>query len=173
MNKFSFCEKKQIFVGKLTYGARSPCYGAGAVETQAPKGPMREIRTGSRKGIPMTTTRRPLLALAVLAAAAATAPAAAGGIEAAAPVQAVTHGFGAEFGDRTVLAYYTRGAGTCDAVLMTHREPGPRVRVSLTPDQAATIEDVGGGALKLTCGAGAARMLVERTPAPLNAASAR
>ena len=133
---------------------------------------MREIRTLSRKEIPMTTTRRPLLALAVLAAA-ATAPAAAGGIEAAAPVQAVTHGFGAEFGDRTVLAYYTRGAGTCDAVLMTHREPGPRVRVSLTPDQAATIEDVGGGALKLTCGAGAARMLVERTPAPLNAASAR
>jgi hypothetical protein len=119
-----------------------------------------------------TTRRRPLLALDVLAATAA-APAAAGGIEAAAPVQAVTHGFGAGFGDRTVLAYYTRGAGTCDAVLMTHREPGPRVRVSLMPDQAATIEDVGGGALKLTCGAGAAQMLVERTPAPLKAASAR
>ena len=120
----------------------------------------------------MTTTRRPLLALTVLAAA-ATAPAAAGGIETAAPIQAVTHGFGAGSGDRTVLAYFTRGAGTCDAVLMTHREPGPRVRVSLVPDQVATIEDVGGGALKLTCDVEAARMLVERTPAPLEAASAR
>jgi hypothetical protein len=133
---------------------------------------MREIRTLSRKGTSMTTTRRPLLALTVLAAA-ATAPAAAGGIETAAPVHAVTHEFGAEPGDRTVLAYYTRGAGTCDAVLMTNQEPGPRVRVNLAPDQAATIEDVGGGALKLTCGAEAAQMLVERTPAPLKAASAR
>jgi hypothetical protein len=132
---------------------------------------MREIRTLSRKGIPMTTTRYSLLTLTVLAA--ATAPAAAGGIETAAPIQAVTHEFGAEFGDRTVLAYYTRGTGTCDAVLMTHREPGPRVRVSLMPDQVATIEDVGGGALKLTCDVEAARMLVERTPAPLKAASAR
>jgi hypothetical protein len=129
---------------------------------------MREIRTLSRKGIPMTTTRCSLLTLTILAAS-ATAPAAAGGIETAAPIHAVTH----EFGDRTVLAYYTRGAGTCDAVLMTHQEPGPRVRVSLMPDQVATIEDVGGGALKLTCDVEAAQMLVERMPAPLKAASAR
>jgi hypothetical protein len=134
------------------------------------RGPTREIRTLSRKGISMTTIRCSLLALTALAAA---APASAGEIETAAPIQAVTHEFGAEFGDRTVLAYYTRGAGTCDAVLMTHQEPGPRVRVSLAPDQVATIEDVGGGALKLTCGAEAAQMLVERTPAPLRAASAR
>jgi hypothetical protein len=132
---------------------------------------MREIRTPSRKGISMTTFRRSLLALALLAAAAT--PAWADEIETAAPIQAVTHEFGAEVGDRTVLAYYTRGTGTCDAVLMTHQEPGPRVRVSLAPDQVATIEDVGGGALKLTCGAEAGQMLVERTPAPLKAASAR
>jgi hypothetical protein len=118
----------------------------------------------------MTTIRCSLLALTVLAA---SAPASAGETETVAPIHAVTHEFGAEFGDRTVLAYYTRGAGTCDAVLMTHQEPGPRVRVSLAPDQVATIEDVGGGALKLTCGAEAAQMLVERTPAPLRAASAR
>jgi hypothetical protein len=118
----------------------------------------------------MTTIRCSLLALTALAA----APASAGEIETAAPIQAVTHEFGAEFGDRTVLAYYTRGAGTCDAVLMTHQEPGPRVRVSLAPDQVATIEDVGGGALKLTCGVEAAQMLVERTPpAPLKTASTR
>ena len=115
----------------------------------------------------MTTIRRSLLALTVLAAAAA--PAWAGEIETAAPIQAVTH----EFGDRTVLAYFTRGTGTCDAVLMTHQEPGPRVRVSLAPDQVATIENVDGGALELTCGVEAARMLVERTPAPLKAASVR
>lgn len=119
----------------------------------------------------MTAIRRSLLALTVLTAAAA--PASAGEIETAAPIQAVTHEFGAELGDRTVLAYYTRGAGTCDAVLMTNQEPGPRVRVSLAPDQVATIEDVGGGALKLTCGVEAAQMQVERTPAPLKAASVR
>jgi hypothetical protein len=112
-------------------------------------------------------TIRSLLGLTVLAA---TAPAWAGEAETAAPIQAVVH----EFGEKTVLAYYTRGAGTCDAVLMTNHDPGPRVRVSLTPDQVATIEDVGGGALKLTCGVEAAQMLVERTPpAPLKAASAR
>jgi len=118
----------------------------------------------------MTTIRHSLLALTVLAA----APSAwASEVETAAPIQAVTHEFGAEFGDRTVLAYYTRGDGTCDAVLMTHQEPGPRVRVSLMPDQVAAIEDVGGGTLKLTCGAGAAQMLVERTPTLFQAASAR
>ena len=100
------------------------------------------------------------LALAVFAAA---APVAAGEIETIAPVQAVVQ----EFGERSVLAYYTRGPETCDAVLMTHQEPGPRVRVSLMPAQAATIEDVAGAMLKLTCGEGAAEMLVERVPAPV------
>jgi hypothetical protein len=111
-------------------------------------------------------TIRWLLGLTVLAAA---APVWSAEIETAAPIQAVVH----EFDGKPVLAYYTRGAGTCDAVLMTHQVPGPRVRVSLVPDQVATIEDVSGGALKLTCGVGAAQMMVERTPAPLNAASAR
>jgi hypothetical protein len=98
---------------------------------------------------------------------AAAAPAGAGEIETAAPIQAVVH----EFGDKPVQAYYTRGAKTCDVVLMTHQELGPRVRVSLLPDQVAAIEDVSGGALKLTCGVDASRMLVERMPAPLKAAS--
>jgi hypothetical protein len=35
------------------------------------------------------------------------------------------------------------------------------------PTQAATIEDSAGGMLKLTCGEGAAQMLVERVPAPV------
>ena len=118
----------------------------------------------------MTTIRRSLLALTVLAAA---APASAGGIETVAPIHAVTHEFDAELGDRTVLAYYTRGAGTCDAVLMTHQEPGPRVRVSLAPDQAATIEDVSGAVLKLTCGGDAAQMLVEHKLAGIKTASAK
>jgi hypothetical protein len=136
------------------------------------RGPMREIRMRTPEGISMATIRCPLLALTVLAAAAA-APASAGEVETVAPIHAVTHEFGAELGDRPVLAYYTRGAGTCDAVLMTNHDPGPRVRVSLTPDQVATIEDVSGGALKLTCGAEAAQMLVERVPARLEAASVR
>jgi hypothetical protein len=90
-------------------------------------------------------------------------------METAAPTQAVVQ----EFGDQTVLAYYTRGVGTCDAVLTTGREPGPRVRVSLVPDQAAMVEDVGGGILKLTCGVDASNMLVERTPPSIHAASVR
>ena len=110
---------------------------------------------------------RSLLGLTVLAAAAAPALAA-GPAETVAPVQAVTE----DFGGRTVLAYYTRGDDRCDLVLMTGQEPGPRVRVSLAPEQAATIEDVGGGKLAMTCGAGAARMTVERTPATLKAATA-
>ena len=96
-------------------------------------------------------------------------PALALGPEMAAPIQAVTQGFG----DKHVLAYYTRGADRCDLVVMTGEEPGPRVRVSLAPDQAATIEDVGGGALGLTCGAGAAGMIVDRHPTPQDAVAGR
>jgi hypothetical protein len=81
--------------------------------------------------------------------------------EAAAPIQAVMQGFGG----KTVLAYYTREAGSCVLVVMTGEEPGPRVRVSLAPSETATVEDIGGGALGLTCGAEAARLLVERRPA--------
>jgi hypothetical protein len=47
---------------------------------------------------------------------------------------------------------------------MTDEEPGPRVRVSLAPAQTAAVEDVGGGALGLTCGAEAAQLVVERRP---------
>ena len=108
---------------------------------------------------------RSLLGLAVLAGA---TPALAAGPEPVAPIQAVTE----DFGGRTVLAYYTGDAGRCDLVLMTGQEPGPRVRVSLAPDQAATIEDVGGGRMSMTCGAAAARMTVERTPSRIKAASA-
>ena len=108
---------------------------------------------------------RSLLGLAVLAAA---TPALAAGPEPVAPIQAVME----DFGGRKVLAYYTSDAGRCDLVLMTGEDPGPRVRVSLTPDQAATVEDVAGGKMSMTCGAAAARMTVERTPSVLKAASA-
>jgi hypothetical protein len=83
-------------------------------------------------------------------------------LEAAAPIQAVVQ----DFGRTKVLAYYTREAGRCALVVMTGEEPGPRVRVSLAPAQTAAVEDVGGGALGLTCGAEAARLLVERRPRP-------
>ena len=111
-------------------------------------------------------TRPLLLGLTVLAAA---APAWAGQIETAAPIQAVMQEFPNEKG---VLAYYTPEAGRCDLVLMMVQELAPRIRVTLAPDQAATVEDVSGGAVKVTCGAGAERLLVERTPATLKAASA-
>jgi hypothetical protein len=57
-------------------------------------------------------------------------------------------------------------------VAVTGEEPGPRVRVALTPGETATIEDVSGAAVALTCGPAAARMTVERTPASIKAASA-
>ena len=110
---------------------------------------------------------RPLLGLTVLAAA---APAWAGQIETAAPIQAVTQAFPNEKG---VLAYYTPEAGRCDLVMMMVQELAPRIRVSLAPDQAALVEDVGGGSLKVTCGAGAERLLVERRLVPTDAVAAR
>jgi hypothetical protein len=55
---------------------------------------------------------------------------------------------------------------------MTGEAPGPRVRVALAPDETATIEDVSGAAVALTCGPAAARMTVERTPGSIKAASA-
>ncbi len=112
---------------------------------------------------------RPLLGLTVLAAAAAPAWAGQIEIETAAPIQAVTQAFPNEKG---VLAYYTPEAGRCDLVLMMVQELAPRIRVTLAPDQAATVEDVSGGAVKVTCGAGAERLLVERTAPAIKAASA-
>ena len=109
---------------------------------------------------------RPLLGLAVLAVA---APAFAAETETVAPTQAVMQAF---VGGAPVLAYYTAREGRCDLVAMTGEEPGPRVRVALAPSETATIEDVSGGTLAMTCGPHAARMTVERTPAPLKAASA-
>ncbi len=111
-------------------------------------------------------TRPLLLGLTVLAAA---APAWAGQIETAGPIQAVTQAFPDEKG---VLAYYTPEAGRCDLVLMMVQELAPRIRVTLAPDQAATVEDVSGGAVKVTCGAEAKELLVERTPPAIEAASA-
>ena len=109
---------------------------------------------------------RPLLGLAALVVA---APAFAAETETVAPVQAVMQ---ASPDGAPVLAYYTAREGRCDLVAMTGKEPGPRVRVALTPSETATIEDVSGGTLAMTCGPDAARMTVERTPATLKAASA-
>ena len=109
---------------------------------------------------------RPLLGLAALAVA---APAFAAETETVAPVQAVMQAFP---GGAPVLAYYTAREGRCDLVAMTGEAPGPRVRVALAPGETATIEDVSGGTVALTCGPAAARMTVERTPPSIKAASA-
>jgi hypothetical protein len=119
----------------------------------------------ARPAVPVTPAAASLAATLPLA----TKPALALEVETAAPIQAVVHAFG----DRHVLAYYTRGADRCDLVLMTNEEPGPRVRVSLAPEQTATIEDVSGGTLGLTCGAGAVQMTVERRLAPQEEVVAR
>jgi hypothetical protein len=116
----------------------------------------------------------PIFAVPIAAPQAATLPLAAKPAlalapEMVAPIQAVSQ----EFGGKHVLAYYTRGANRCDLVVMTNEEPGPRVRVSLTPEQTATIEDVSGGTLGLTCGAGAVQMTVERRLAPQEEVVAR
>ena len=108
----------------------------------------------------MHTSKTLLGAVVAVLATATTAGAAPPALEAAAPIQAVMQDFGGE----KVLAYYTREAGRGDLVVMTGEEPGPRVRVSLAPAQTVAVEDVGGGALGLTCGAEAAQLLVERRP---------
>jgi hypothetical protein len=55
---------------------------------------------------------------------------------------------------------------------MPGEEPGPRLRVSLAPAEAATVEDVSGGSLVLTCGPATAWMTVERRAAAQKTASA-
>jgi hypothetical protein len=108
---------------------------------------------------------RPLLGLTLAVVA---APAFAAGPETVKPIQAVTQ----EFGGKYVLAYYTRDDQRCGLVVTTDNDPGPRVRVTLAPEQTATIEDAGGGAMALTCGAAGAQMTVERRPGLLKSASA-
>jgi hypothetical protein len=103
-----------------------------------------------------------------LTTALAAAPAFAGTPEAVAPVQAVMQ----QFGEQHVLAYYTQAGDRCDVVVMTGDEPGPRLRVSLAQSESAKVEDVSGGAMALTCGAGATQMLVDRQLPTLKAASA-
>ena len=85
-----------------------------------------------------------------------------------APVQAVMQ----PLGSGRVLAYYVPVAGRCDTVVMPGEEPGPRLRVSLAPAEAATVEDAGGGSLVLTCGPVAAWMMVERHAPAQETASA-
>jgi hypothetical protein len=109
---------------------------------------------------------RPILGLT--AAVVVTGSAFAGQPESVAPIQAVMQ----QFGDSHVLAYYTQAGDRCDLVVMTGDEPGARVRVSLAQAESAKIEDVSGGAMSLTCGAGATRMTVDRQPPTLKAASA-
>jgi hypothetical protein len=124
-----------------------------AEETARPAVPATPVVASPAATLPTTT--KPALALEP---------------EAAKPIQAVTQ----EFPDgKGVLAYYTPEAGRCDLVLMMVQELAPRIRVSLAPDQAALVEDVSGGSLEVTCGAGAERLLVERHPAPKDAVAAR
>ena len=108
---------------------------------------------------------RTILALALLTAA---APAFADEAVRAAPAQAVMQPLGAE----RVLAYYVPAAGRCDTVVMPGEEPGPRLRVSLAPAEAATVEDASDGSLVLTCGPATAWMTVERRAAAQKTASA-
>jgi hypothetical protein len=120
----------------------------------------------ARPAVPVT----PVVASPAATLSLTTKPALALEPETAAPIQAVTQ----EFPDgKGVLAYYTPEAGRCDLVMMMLQELAPRIRVSLAPDQAATVEDVSGGAVKVTCGAEAEQLLVERHLAPKDAVAAR
>src|SRR4051794_28127531 len=125
---------------------------------------------GRRRPTPRDRTEQPpmtrtILTLALLAAA---CPALADEAVRAGPAQAVMRPLGGE----RVLAYYVPAAGRCDTVVMPGEEPGPRLRVSLAPAEAATVEDAGGGSLVLTCGPAAAWMTVERHAPAQETASA-
>jgi hypothetical protein len=108
---------------------------------------------------------RTILGLALLTAA---CPAFADEAVRVTPVQAVMQ----PLGSGRVLAYYVPAAGRCDTVVMPGEEPGPRLRVSLAPAEAATVEDAGGDALVLTCGPATAWMTVERHARAQKTASA-
>ena len=112
-------------------------------------------------------TRMSALLAATLMTAALAGPALAEGPESVRPMQAVLH----DFQGTPVLAYYTQAAGRCEAVVMLGSEPGPRLRLSLAALDTSVVESPDGQALTLTCGAGAARMTVERAPMAQTTAS--
>src|SRR3954454_18207683 len=118
-----------------------------------------------RSSLPVAGMTRTILTLALLAAA---CPALADEAVRAGPAQAVMRPLGGE----RVLAYYVPSAGRCDTVGMPGEELGPRLRVSLAPAEAATVEDAGGGSLVLTCGPAGAWMTVERHAPTQETASA-
>ena len=91
-----------------------------------------------------------------------------------APIQSISY----VFGSKSMSGYFVRESGACAVTLMISEKSDPddfvsttptRVRLVLNPGQAAGLDSQEGRSLNMTCGAGAATLLVdagERAAAP-------
>jgi hypothetical protein len=82
------------------------------------------------------------------------------------PVQSISY----EFGSKAVSGYFVQQAQTCVVALMVAEKSDPdqppppspaRVRLVLTPGQIAGLDSAQGRSINLTCGEGAATLLVD------------
>jgi len=82
------------------------------------------------------------------------------------PIQSISY----EFGSKSLSGYFVQRAETCIVTLMIAEKDSPdqaqppapaRVRLVLNPGQIAGLDSVEGRSLNLTCGQGAATVLVD------------
>ena len=82
------------------------------------------------------------------------------------PIQSISY----EFGSKSMIGYFVQRAETCIVTLMIAEKDDPdnaqppspaRVRLVLNPGQIAGLDSEEGRSLNLTCGQGAATLLVD------------
>jgi hypothetical protein len=85
------------------------------------------------------------------------------------PMQAI----GYDLGSKLAIGYFVREAGACQVVLMIDENADPekglrqtaaRLRLALLPGQVAGLDSEEGRSLDLTCGEGAATLVVRSGP---------
>jgi hypothetical protein len=118
----------------------------------------------SWKGIGFAALGAGLWSSVALAAGAVTPPA--NGKTEYAPIQSISY----VFGSKSMSGYFVRESAACAVILMISEKSDPdhllpttptRVRLVLNPGQTAGLDSQEGRSLNMTCGAGAATLLVD------------
>ena len=118
----------------------------------------------SWKGIGFAALGAGLWSSVALAAGAAPPPA--NGKTEYAPIQSISY----VFGSKSMSGYFVRESAACAVILMISENSDPdhllpatptRVRLVLNPGQTAGLDSQEGRSLNMTCGAGAATLLVD------------
>ncbi len=85
------------------------------------------------------------------------------------PMQAISR----DLGSKSAIGYFVRDAGVCQVVLLIGdnadpetglRQTAARLRLALLPGQIAGVDSEEGPSLDLTCGEGAATLIVRNGP---------